>query len=58
MVDPSLVLQGQTIAYTLYVIAILLLMAWFGYQVTRGSNVSSIKPLFFYSFVGFLVILA
>jgi cytochrome c oxidase subunit 2 len=55
MVDPSLVLQGQTIAYTLYVIAILLLMAWFGYQVTRGSNVSSIKPLFFYSFVGFLV---
>lgn len=57
MVDSSLVLQGQTIAYTLYVVVILLLMAWFGYQVTRGSGKSVIKPALFYSFVGFLVIL-
>lgn len=57
MVDSSVVLQGQTIAYTLYVIAILLLMAWFGYQITRGSKQTFIKPAFFYSFVGFLVVL-
>ena len=57
MVDSSVVLQGQTIAYTLYVIAILLLMAWFGYQITRGSKQPFIKPALFYSFVGFLVVL-
>lgn len=57
MVDSSVVLQGQTIAYTLYVIVILLLMAWFGYQITRGSKESFIKPALFYSFVGFLVVL-
>jgi cytochrome c oxidase subunit 2 len=33
----------------------LLLMAWFGYQVTRGGKESFIKPALFYSFVGFLV---
>jgi cytochrome c oxidase subunit 2 len=57
MVDPSLVLKGQTIAYTLYVIAILLLMAWFGYQITRGGKENSIKPGLFYSFVAFLVVI-
>lgn len=57
MVDSSVVLNGQTIAYTLYVIAILLLMAWFGYQITRGSKESFIKPALFYSFVSFLVVL-
>jgi cytochrome c oxidase subunit 2 len=57
MVDSSVVLNGQTIAYTLYVVAILLLMAWFGYQITRGNKESFIKPALFYSFVGFLVVL-
>ena len=57
MVDSSVVLNGQTIAYTLYVIAILLLMTWFGYQITRGSKESFIKPALFYSFVSFLVVL-
>jgi len=57
MVDSSVVLNGQTLAYTLYVIVILLLMAWFGYQITRGSKESFIKPALFYSFVGFLVVL-
>ena len=57
MVDSTVVLQGQTIAYTLYVIAMLLVMAWFGYQITRGGKGSFVKPAIFYSFVGFLVVL-
>jgi cytochrome c oxidase subunit 2 len=57
MIDTTTVLWGQTIAYTLYVIVILLLMAWFGYQVARDGNSSAIKPALFYSFVGFLVVL-
>jgi len=58
MVDSSVVLNGQTIAYTLYAIVILLVMAWFGYQITRGSSKKSfVKPAFFYSFVAFLVVL-
>ena len=57
MVDSSVVLNGQAIAYTLYVIAMLLLMAWFGYQITRGSKASIVKPAIFYSFVAFLVLL-
>ncbi|MDR2234005.1 MAG: hypothetical protein LBE56_12910 [Tannerella sp.] len=57
MVDSTLVLNGQTIAYTLYAIAMLLVMAWFGYQVTRGDGKSFVKPGVFYAFVGFLVVL-
>jgi len=57
MVDSTVVLNGQTIAYTLYVIAMLLVMAWFGYQITRGSKENFIKPAIFYTFVGFLVVL-
>lgn len=57
MIDSTTVLTGQTIAYTFYVIAILLLMAWFGYQITRESRITLIKPALFYSFVGFLVVL-
>jgi len=57
MVDSTVVLNGQTIAYTLYVIAMLLVMAWFGYQITRGGKENFIKPTIFYTFVGFLVVL-
>ena len=57
MVDSTVVLQGQTIAYTLYVIAMLLVMAWFGYQITRGGKGSFVKPAIFYSFVALLVVL-
>jgi cytochrome c oxidase subunit 2 len=57
MVDSTLVLNGQTIAYTLYAIAMLLVMAWVGYQLTRGSEKSFVKPGVFYAFVGFSVVL-
>ena len=56
MVDSSLVLKGQTIAYTIYCLVIILVMAWFGIKITRGKS-TKVKPAFFYSFVGFLTVL-
>lgn len=57
MVDSTVVLYGQTIAYTLYCIVILLLMAWFGISITKQGKTNMIKPSLFYSFVTFLTIL-
>lgn len=57
MVDSNIVLTGQTFAYTFYVLAIMLLMAWFAYKVTKSDGTKEIKPVFFYSLVGFLVLL-
>lgn len=57
MVDSSVVLYGQTIAYTLYCIVIILLVAWFSYAVTRQSKSSKIKTGYFYTFVAFLTVL-
>ena len=56
MVDSTTVLKGQTIAYTLYCIVIVLLMIWFSLRVTRGKS-KLVKPALFYSWVGFLAIL-
>jgi len=56
MVDTSTVLAGQTIAYTCYVLAIMALMAWFSWKVTReGSTI--VKPGLFYAFVGLLIVI-
>lgn len=57
MVDSSVVLWGQTIAYTLYVLAIIALMWWFARRVTQEGHKPPVKPALFYSWVGFLVIL-
>ena len=57
MIDSSVVLHGQTLAYTLYAFAILSLMSWFGYKITRQGKVSKAKDGLFYSFVTLLVIL-
>ena len=56
MVDSNVVLFGQTLAYTLYCIAILLLMGWFGMRITTKTGNNGVKPALFYSFVGFLVV--
>ena len=56
MVDSTMVLKGQTIAYTLYCLVIILLMAWFGLKITRGKG-NPIKPAIFYSWIGFLTVL-
>ena len=57
MVDSNLVLMGQTIAYTFYVLAIMSLVAWFAYKVTKSEGSKEIKPALFYSLVTFLVVL-
>jgi len=57
MVDSSVVLWGQTLAYTLYCVAMMLLVGWFAYRVTRSSEGPGVKPVFFYTFVGFLTVL-
>ena len=56
MIDSNTVLIGQTIAYTFYVLAIISLMGWFAYKVTRYGKGKEIKPAIFYTFVGFLVV--
>jgi cytochrome c oxidase subunit II len=55
VVDSGKVLWGQTIAYTLYAVAIMALMGWFAYRLTR-SGPSRIAPRAFYAFVGLLVV--
>ena len=57
MVDSNTVLLGQTFTYTFYVLAIVLLMIWFAYKVTKNEKSKEIKPALFYSLVGFLVLL-
>lgn len=57
MVDSSVVLHGQTLAYTFYSLSILMLMGWFGYKITRKGKESRMKDGLFYSFVTLLVIL-
>jgi len=57
MVDSTLVLYGQILAYTFYCIFILLLMGWFALKVVKLGKNSGVKPALFYTFVGFLTIL-
>lgn len=57
MVDSNTVLWGQTIVYTAYVLAILLVMGFFTYKVTREGQPPTVKDKLFYSFAGFLVLL-
>lgn len=57
MVDSSVVLWGQTLAYTLYCLAMISVMAWFAYRVTQPGTASVVRPGVFYTFVGFLTVL-
>jgi cytochrome c oxidase subunit II len=57
MVDSTTVLWGQTIAYTAYVLAIMAVMGWFAFKITRGENVKPVSAGLFYSFVGLLVVI-
>jgi cytochrome c oxidase subunit 2 len=57
MVDSSMVLYGQTLAYTFYCLALLSLMGWFSYKITRKGKEGVIKNTLFYSFVTFLIVL-
>jgi cytochrome c oxidase subunit 2 len=55
-VDSSLVLWGQTLAYTLYALAMIALVGWFALRVTREGDGRGASSTVFYSFVGFLVV--
>ncbi len=57
MVDSNVVLFGQTLAYTLYCLVMILLVGWFGYRVTKEGNSNVVKPAFFYGWVAFLTVL-
>ncbi|MGE0018740.1 MAG: hypothetical protein AB7S72_03670 [Draconibacterium sp.] len=57
MVDSSVVLAGQTLAYTFYCSVIILLMIWFGVKVTSEGKSTKVSPKVFYSFVVFLAVL-
>jgi cytochrome c oxidase subunit 2 len=57
MVDSNMVLTGQTIAYTIYCIVIILLVVWFARKVTDKGKGKGVKPALFYTFVGFLTVL-
>ena len=56
MVDSTTVLWGQTIVYTLYVLAILAVMTWFSLRLTR-SGPPIVPPRLFWSFFGVLVVI-
>ena len=57
MVDSEMVLTGQTLAYTIYCIVIILLVAWFAYQVTAKGKGNKVSNGLFYTFVAFLTVL-
>jgi len=54
-VDSSLVLWGQTLAYTLYAVAIMAVVGWFALRVTQEGR-ARVKNAVFYSFAAFLVV--
>jgi cytochrome c oxidase subunit 2 len=57
MVDSTVVLFGQTLGYTLYCIAIILLVGRFGWRLTHEGKVRGVKPRTFYAFVAVLAVL-
>lgn len=56
MVDSEVVLWGQTIAYTCYAIAIMSLMAWFGFKITRQGGTYKAPTRLFYVYVSVLIV--
>ncbi len=57
MVDSTIVLNGQTIAYTIYAIVIILLMTWFGIKITSEGKSDVLKTKLFYSLIVILAVL-
>lgn len=57
MVDSKVVLTGQTLAYTFYCLVMILLIVWFSFKLTRKGKGFAVKPVLFYTFVGFLTVL-
>ena len=57
MVDSKIVLFGQTLGYTLYCVAIILVVLWIARRLTRAGKGGGIRPALFFSFVAFLTVL-
>ena len=57
MVDSSMVLYGQTIIYTLYCLAAIMIVGWFGYKVTKQGKSNKVRDGFFYAFATLLIVL-
>jgi cytochrome c oxidase subunit 2 len=57
MIDSTIVLFGQTLGYTLYCVAIILLVGWFGWRLTHEGKAGPVKPKVFYAFVAILAVL-
>jgi len=57
MVDSTIVLNGQTIAYSIYAVVIILLIAWFGYKITKTGKAGVLKTRLFTALVIFLIVL-
>ena len=57
MTESTDVLQGLILVYTLYCLAIISLMVWFGYKIIKKGEGTTIRPGLFYTWVGFLIVL-
>ncbi|MEN8251076.1 MAG: cytochrome C oxidase subunit II [Bacteroidota bacterium] len=57
MVDSTIVLNGQAIAYTIYSIVIILLILYFGIMITREGKAGVLKTSLFTTLVVFLTVL-
>jgi cytochrome c oxidase subunit 2 len=57
MIDSQIVLNGQTIAYTLYAIVIILFMSWFSYKLTRDGKAGVLSNKLFAILVVVLTIM-
>ena len=57
MVDSTIVLWGQTLAYTLYAIAMILVVGWVGWRLTKPGKGGGVKPALFFTFVAVLAVL-
>ncbi|MBI5231814.1 MAG: cytochrome C oxidase subunit II [Coriobacteriales bacterium] len=56
MLSTQTVLNGQIVAYTLYVLVVMSIIAWFTYRVTRGEEAKQVRPAFFYVYLALLII--
>lgn len=54
LVTSNTVLWGQTVIYTCYALAIILLVGWFGMKVTQSGS-SKVSPKLFYGLVATLI---
>jgi cytochrome c oxidase subunit 2 len=56
-VDSTIVLWGQTLAYTLYCVAMILVVGWVAWRLTKPGKGGGVKPALFFAFVAFLTVL-